>query len=88
MRDGRLNDVAVDWFHSLMRDTPTMRNELAATPDLFHWRKGINPEGLGGHGFKMTETLSNGTEATFWTFVARNEDGTLTVTLRVRPPRG
>jgi hypothetical protein len=45
-------------------------------------------EGLGGHGFKMTETLSNGREATFWIFVAQNEEGGLTVTLRVRPPRG
>lgn len=44
MRDGRVSDVAVSWFHSLMRDTPTMRNELTATPGLFHWRKGINPD--------------------------------------------
>jgi hypothetical protein len=45
-------------------------------------------EGLGGHGFKMTETLSNGTEVTFWIFVARDEDGALTVTERFSPPRG
>jgi pimeloyl-ACP methyl ester carboxylesterase len=44
MSDGRLDDIAVDWFLSLMRDTPTMRNELAANPDLLHWRTGLNPD--------------------------------------------
>ena len=42
--DGRLDPTAVDWFHSLLRDTPTLRNELAANPDLVHWRRGMNPE--------------------------------------------
>ncbi|MEM9516660.1 MAG: alpha/beta hydrolase [Actinomycetota bacterium] len=44
IRDGRVSDVAIEWFRSLLRDTLTMRNELAATPELFHWRRGINPD--------------------------------------------
>ena len=27
---GRMGDVAIDWYHSLLRDTPTMRNEVTS----------------------------------------------------------
>jgi pimeloyl-ACP methyl ester carboxylesterase len=36
---GRFTDVMLDWFHSVLRDTDTLRNELASTPPLISpWR--------------------------------------------------
>ncbi len=36
-----------------------------------------------GYGFKMTETLSDGAEVTFWIFVSRSERGDLIITERL-----
>jgi hypothetical protein len=44
-------------------------------------------EDSGGFWFKMSETLSNGKERTFWIAIARNDDGALVVTERLRPPQ-
>ncbi len=44
LKDGRISDTFVEWFLSLMRDTDTIRNELAGAPELGHWRRGFHPE--------------------------------------------
>jgi hypothetical protein len=44
-------------------------------------------EGTGGFWFQMSETLSNEKERTFWIGIARNDDGVLVVTERLRPPQ-
>jgi hypothetical protein len=44
-------------------------------------------ESTDGFWFEMIETLSNGNEQTFWIGIARNEDGVLVVTERLRPPQ-
>jgi pimeloyl-ACP methyl ester carboxylesterase len=45
---GRIPQVAIDWFRSLLRDTDTMRNELDAGPRLLRPIKGLNPDLLLG----------------------------------------
>jgi pimeloyl-ACP methyl ester carboxylesterase len=32
LASGRFTDAMLDWFHAVLRDTDTMRNELASTP--------------------------------------------------------
>jgi pimeloyl-ACP methyl ester carboxylesterase len=39
---GRIPQVALDWFRSLLRDTDTMRNELDAGPRLVTPLRGLN----------------------------------------------
>lgn len=39
---GRFTQEFVDWFLSLLRDTPTMRNELSATPRVITPIRGMN----------------------------------------------
>jgi pimeloyl-ACP methyl ester carboxylesterase len=39
---GGFDDVALDWFHSLLRDTPTMRNEIDAIPGAVRPLKGVD----------------------------------------------
>ena len=39
---GRVSDEAIDAYHSLLRDTPTMRNELAGTPPVIRPIKGLD----------------------------------------------
>jgi pimeloyl-ACP methyl ester carboxylesterase len=39
LESGQFTDTMLDWFHAVLRDTDTMRNELAATPRLITpWR--------------------------------------------------
>lgn len=40
---GRVSDELVDWFHALLNVTPTMRNELDATPPFIHPIRGADP---------------------------------------------
>ena len=43
---GRFDQVSLDWFVSLLRDTHTMRNEFAAAPKLISPISGLNEEVL------------------------------------------
>ena len=43
-------------------------------------------EGLGGYGFRLTETFDSGDSVTFWIFVSRDSAGTLTITELPSPP--
>jgi len=40
---GRVSDEMVDWYHALLRDTPTVRQELAATAKLLSPTGGLDP---------------------------------------------
>ncbi len=40
---GRVTDEMVDWYHALLRDTPTVRQELAATVKLLSPTGGLDP---------------------------------------------
>jgi pimeloyl-ACP methyl ester carboxylesterase len=51
MAAGRISDEAIDWFHSLLRDTRTMRNEIRQNPPIMGPIKGLDPE------FLLTDTL-------------------------------
>lgn len=42
VQGGRVSDEMVRWFHSLLRDTDTMRNELMAAPAIIHPLRGMN----------------------------------------------
>ncbi len=42
LEDGRISPEGFDWFLSLLRDTPTMRNELAAGPRFINPIRGQN----------------------------------------------
>ena len=46
LRSGNFTDIEVAWFLSLMRDTDTMRNEIAAGPSPFRLRGDLNPKML------------------------------------------
>jgi pimeloyl-ACP methyl ester carboxylesterase len=39
---GKVGDEFIDWFHSVLRDTDTTRNELDALPPLTSVRAGLN----------------------------------------------
>lgn len=39
---GKISDEFIDWFHSVMRDTGTLRNELDALPPITSVRSGLN----------------------------------------------
>lgn len=41
---GRLPDEGLSWFRSLLNDTGTMRNELAAMPPVMDPRHGLSPD--------------------------------------------
>ena len=41
---GRISQEALDWYLSLLRETPTMRNELTAGPRIIHPLRGMNRE--------------------------------------------
>ena len=43
---GRFDQVSLDWFVSLLRDTHTMRNDFAAAPQLISPICGLNEEVL------------------------------------------
>jgi len=43
---GRFSDVMLDWFHALLRDTDSMRNELRSAPPLITPWHGQNPRVL------------------------------------------
>lgn len=43
--EGAFDDVALDWYRALLRDTPTMRHELDAAPAVVHPLRGLD-EGL------------------------------------------
>jgi pimeloyl-ACP methyl ester carboxylesterase len=40
---GRLPEEGIAWFRSLLNDTETIRNEIAAMPPLMHPRRGVSP---------------------------------------------
>ncbi|MBI5949886.1 MAG: alpha/beta hydrolase [Chloroflexi bacterium] len=42
LEQGRISQEALDWFLALLRDTPTMRNEVAAGPRIFNPVRGMN----------------------------------------------
>jgi pimeloyl-ACP methyl ester carboxylesterase len=42
LASGRFTDAMLDWFHALLRDTDTMRNELMSTPPLISPWNGQN----------------------------------------------
>ena len=44
VRRGRVSDEMVRWFHSLLRDTETMRNELMGAPPIIHPLRGMNED--------------------------------------------
>lgn len=44
IKAGRFSSEAIDWFQSLVRDTDTMRNELAIYPPMIDVRRGLVPE--------------------------------------------
>lgn len=44
VQGGRVSDEMVRWFHSLLRDTETMRNELMGTPPIIHPLRGMNDD--------------------------------------------
>ena len=46
LADGRIPDEMVEWFQSLLRDTPTMRAELRAAPSLAGPLRGQHPEAV------------------------------------------
>ena len=46
LESGRFSQESVDWFLALMRHTPTMRNELKATPRVITPIGGMNPRVL------------------------------------------
>lgn len=39
---GKVSDEFIDWFHSVVRDTDTLRNELDALPPITSVRSGLN----------------------------------------------
>ena len=39
---GKVSDAFIDWFHSVLRDTDTVRNEIDALPPLVSVRHGLN----------------------------------------------
>lgn len=41
---GRITEEMLDWFVALLRDTPTMRNELKAGPRIIYARGGMNED--------------------------------------------
>lgn len=43
VRAGRVSEAMVDWFHALLQETSTMRNELDAAPPFFHALRGADP---------------------------------------------
>jgi pimeloyl-ACP methyl ester carboxylesterase len=45
LKDGRISPEMVDWFHALLRDTPTMRNEMNLPRELSQ-KAGKGPETL------------------------------------------
>ena len=49
-------------------------------------RDDVSAEGLGGYGFRLTETFDSGDSVTFWIFVSRDSTGTLTITEQPSPP--
>lgn len=49
-------------------------------------RDDVSAEGLGGYGFRLTETFDSGDSVTFWIFVSRDSNGTLTITEQPSPP--
>lgn len=51
MAAGRVSEEAIDWFHSLLRDTNTMRNEIRQNPPIMGPVKGLDPE------FLLTDAL-------------------------------
>ncbi len=44
LESGRLPEAGIGWFRSLLNDTPTMRNEVAAMPPLMHVTRGLSPD--------------------------------------------
>ena len=42
LASGRFTQEAIDWYLALLRDTPTMRNELKATPRMIHPLRGMS----------------------------------------------
>lgn len=46
LQTGRFTPEMVDWFQSLLRDTPTMRNELRASPRTITPLRGVNEREL------------------------------------------
>lgn len=42
IESGKFDDDMLDWAHALLRETPTMRNEMASMPDVVTPIKGVN----------------------------------------------
>lgn len=87
LRNGRFDEVMLDWFVALLRDTNTMRNDLRSSPRVITPVRGLNARVLLDDDvlgrvtpptlFLWGEEDPNGGEAVARTFVARLPDAEL-----------
>lgn len=46
LRDGRISEEFLDWYVALLRNTPTMRNEIDVNPPVLGALRGVDPDML------------------------------------------